>query len=186
MLIGIEGELGGGKTLLLVKYLKAESKHNRRVLTNLTLNEIPYEQVNVMDLLENNSEFNNVVLGIDELTVYVDCRLSMSKANRFFSYLILQSRKRDVDIYYTTQDMNMIEGRVVNHTNITALCEKMYNKQNQLIQDYRMYTLFDFRNRHKPTIKSFIMDIRPYYKYYDTNQIITPLYDTKTKLEKKI
>lgn len=188
MLTGIEGELGGGKTLLLVRYLQKENKINKReILTNLTLTGIPYKPLNILELLENNTELNNVVLGIDELTVYTDCRMSMSKANRFFSYLVLQSRKRNVDVYYTTQSLGMIESRVVDHTYFIILCEKVYDKFNKLLENYRYYTIFDFRNRLNPKIKHFVMDIRPFFKFYDTNQIITPIYEyaKEKKVSKK-
>ena len=179
MLIGIEGELGGGKTLMMVRYLLQEYARKRKIMTNLKLNYASYLPLDIISLLEDNKELENVVLGIDELTVYVDCRLSMSKANRFFSYLVLQSRKRGVDIYYTTQDMSMIESRVTDHTYFFVLCEKIFDKNNKCVDDYRYYTIFDFRNRRKPYIDNFVMKIRPYYKYYDTDQIIEPIYAFK-------
>ena len=178
MLIGIEGELGGGKTILLVKYLKEEQQNGRKIYTNLTLNNIEYTPINILDFLENNPELNNAVIGLDELTVYVDCRLSMSKANRFFSYLVLQSRKRNVDIYYTTQNMDMIDKRIVEHTLIQIICEKL-EVENMNTDNVRKYTYFDFRHIHKPKIKRYYLDISYYYPFYDTNQIITPIYENE-------
>ncbi len=181
MLIGIEGELGGGKTILLVKFLKEEQQKGRKIYTNLTLNNIDYTPIDIMEFLTNNPELNNAVLGIDELTVYVDCRLSMSKANRFFSYLVLQSRKRNVDIYFTTQNMDMIDKRIVEHTLIQIMCEKIH-VENMDSDNIRKYTFFDFRHIRKPKIIRKYLDISYYYPYYDTNQIITPLYeDVKPK-----
>lgn len=182
MLIGIEGELGGGKTLLMVKYLLDEHRINHReVHTNLKLNNIPYKEIDILELLENNTELNNVVLGIDELTVFVDCRTSMSKGNRFFSYLILQSRKRNVDVYFTTQNLSMIDKRVIDHTPLIVLCEKIYDSENKLVSDYRYYTIFDLRNIRKPFINRYLMDITKFYKEYDTDQIITPLFKNDKK-----
>lgn len=182
MLIGIEGELGGGKTLLMVKYLLDEYRINHReIQTNLKLNNIPYKEIDILELLENDTELNNVVLGIDELTVFVDCRTSMSKSNRFFSYLVLQSRKRNVDVYFTTQNLSMIDKRVIDHTPLIVLCEKIYDSENKLVNDYRYYTIFDLRNIRKPFINRYLMDITKFYKEYDTDQIITPLFKNEKK-----
>ena len=185
MLIGIEGELGGGKTILGVKWIRKESIKGRPILTNLNLNGIKYKPLDVLELLKDNKELTNVVLAIDELTVYVDCRMSSSKANLFFSYLVLQSRKRNVDIYYTTQNMDMVDKRVFQHTLLQVLCEKLFNSQNKEIDGYRYYTIFDFRNPRRPRTKSYTWDIRPYYKYYDTDQIIAPIYSFNEKKVKK-
>lgn len=183
MLIGIEGELGGGKTLLMVKYLKDEYNINhKKIMTNLKLTNIPYDEIDILYLIENDTDLNDIVLGIDELTVFVDCRTSMSKANRFFSYLVLQSRKRNVDIYYTTQNLSMIDKRVIDHTPLIVLCEKIYTNENKLVNDYRYYTIFDLRNSRKPQINRFTMDITKFYNEYDTDQRITPLFsNVKTK-----
>lgn len=181
MLIGIEGELGGGKTLLLVKYLLDESKNKRNILTNLKLVNIPYKELDVIELLDGNTELNNIVIGIDELTVYVDCRMSSSKANLFFSYLVLQSRKRNTDIYYTTQNLDYIDKRIIEHTSITVLCEKIFDGKNQELDGFRRYSFFDLRNSFKPKMIEKILDIRPYYSYYDTNQIISPIFKKTNK-----
>lgn len=159
----------------MVKYLRDEFKKKRNIMTNLVLNQIRYSDIDVNTLLDGTSDIQNVVLGIDELTVYADCRMSLRKANLFFSYLILQSRKRDMDVYYTTQNLDMIDKRVVEHTFITVLAEKLFNKKGEEFKNYRMFTIFDKRNSFKPHIVSKIMDIRPFYKYYDTNQIIKPI-----------
>jgi hypothetical protein len=182
MLIGFEGGLGDGKTILLTKYLMDEHYHNKRpIMSNFNLTKIPYKKLDVLELLENKAELYNVCVGIDEITVYVDCRMSSSRANRFFSYLVLQSRKRDVDIYYTSQSLGMLDFRVVNHTPITVLCKKMYDKQNKEIKDYRYYTIFDLRNIRHISAKHFIMYIKPYYDCYDTNEIIDPLWNVRNK-----
>lgn len=183
MLIGIEGELGGGKTLLMVYYLIREYEENKRkIMANIRISGIPYENIDVESLLQDNIELFDVVLGIDEITLFADCRMSMSKRNLFFGYLILQSRKRNMDVYYTTQDLTMLDKRFLQHTNITVLCEKLHNASGETIDDYRMFSIFDLRSR-KLNMKTFIMDISPYYSYYDTNQIITPIEIKKIKKE---
>lgn len=177
MLIGLEGGLGSGKTIMLVRYLKRDSEKGHKILTNFGTKNFKTGSLDVQELLvysKEGIELNNITIGLDELTVFVDCRVSMSKANRIFSYFVLQSRKRNVNIYYTTQDMRMIDKRIVNHTPIVIYCEKLY-RNNVEVDGYRKYKIYDFRNPRQPVVSRFIMNIKPYYDYYDTNEVIKPL-----------
>lgn len=191
MLIGIEGGLGSGKTIKLVQYLKEEHRCGKHIMCNIGLTNIPYEQVDIHKLLEYNDtavSLNNLVLGIDELTVFADCRTSGGgKSNRIFSYLVLQSRKRSVDIYYTTQDIEMIDWRVVAHTSIFVYAEKLFIKdfpslrgkvdvdpEDDSIMGIRRYIIKDRRNPRHIRIKRFFQDITPFYDLYDTDEIVVP------------
>lgn len=136
-----------------------------------------YKELIVEDLLKNEKEdisLKNATLGIDELTVYVDCRVSASKRNIFFSYLVLQSRKRSVDLYYTTQDFSMIDKRVFHHTHIQILCYSIYDDYGTIIDDWKLYVILDCRDATNIKTERYVMNISPYYDYYDTDEIITP------------
>ena len=178
MLIGIEGGLGSGKSAIMVKYLNVDKhKYNKHIMCNIGLEGMEYEPIDVYKLLEyeeGNTSLYDITLGIDELTVFADCRTSMSKRNRVLSYLVLQSRKRNVDVYYTTQDLQMIDFRIVDHTPITVHAEKLFNKKNEEIDHYRKYTIIDRTNPKRPKLTTFIMDLRPLYDLYDTDEIVQP------------
>lgn len=183
MLIGIQGGLGTGKTLLLTRYLLNDFKKGYTIFSNYHLNYIDYTLFEVTDFLENekeNKSLRDMTIGIDELTVFTDCRLSMAKRNILFSYLVLQSRKRSVDIYYTTQNFSMIDKRVISHTNIQVICESIYDNTGVIIPHYKKYAVIDSRDIANMKIDRFILDIRPYYPFYDTDEIILP---TKQKDE---
>ena len=93
-------------------------------------------------------------------------------------YLVLQSRKRDIDIYYTTQSLDLVDyKRLVKYTNYIVSCDKF---EDEKLENYRKYQFFDV---YHETFTEKAMDITPYYKYYDTNQIIEPM--VKWKKEKK-
>lgn len=177
MLIGIQGGLGTGKTILLVRYLLNDFNKGYTIFSNFHLENIEYTLFDVDKFLENekkNKALTNMTIGVDELTVFTDCRLSMSKRNLLFSYLVLQSRKRSVDIYYTTQNFNMIDKRIISHTHIKVLCESIFNVQGKEIPHYKKYAVIDMRNPMNMQIKRFVLDIRPYYEFYDTDEIILP------------
>lgn len=194
MLIGIEGGLGSGKTVLKVSYLKKDSDKGKRIVCNMPLFGIEYEEFDVNRFLKNDREYNNSLrnstIGIDEITVYMDCRVGSSKSNLLMGYLVLQSRKRGIDIYYTTQSFDLVDfNRLVRYTNIFIMCEEIFvrNKYGKIesLDDYRRYTIVDAR-RKKETITEKIMYIKPYYKYYDTDYIIEPLIRVKNETKKTI
>ncbi len=164
MLIGIQGGLGTGKTLLLTKYLLNDAFKGYTILSNYKLINIPHKKLVVEELIKNpddtsdDIQLKNCTIGIDELTVYADCRLSGSKRNVFFSYLVLQSRKRSVDLYYTTQDFSMIDKRVIAHTHIQIMCNSLYNNYGDIIEHFKEYVIFDLRDKSRFTTERYIMD----------------------------
>jgi len=173
MIIGIEGGLGSGKTLYMTKCLSDDSKNGYYVKANYGLN-FEHDKLDVLELMESSPELQDVAIGLDEITVFMDCRKSVSKMNRLISYFILQTRKRNVSLYYTTQDFNMVDLRLINHTHIQVICEKLYMSDGSDLEDYRRYTIFDLRDKRRIKPKSFILDISDYYGLYDTNEIILP------------
>lgn len=178
MIIVLEGGLGSGKTILMVRYLVKDYMSGRIIYYNGGLKKIKYEKINIGKILElHKNKFNlkDCTIGIDEITVFADCRISGSKLNRAISYFILQSRKRNVDIYFTTQNVNMIDKRLNQYTDIHILCEKIYDHDGNTIEGRRKYTIIDTRDWYKPHITRFVLDITKYYEFYDTNEVILPL-----------
>ena len=167
MIVGVQGGLGDGKTLLMTKYLVKDYQMNRNIVANYGLKIIDYTPLKIKDLLDNKVDLQDVSVGIDEFTVFADCRRSMS--NTIITYFILQTRKRNVCLYYTTQDFSMMDKRILRHTNIFITAESI-----EKYDDYRQYTVIDARKRiHK--VSGFTMHIPPIFKFYDTNEIIMPL-----------
>jgi len=187
MIIGIEGGLGSGKTLLMVRYLKKDADKGNDVRANFKLIDINYKPLDVMEILELNAggfNLNNLSIAIDEITVFADCRSSMKKMNKLLSYFILQTRKRNVTLYYTTQDINMVDLRLANHTDIRIVAEKIPKNKGGYYENYRKYTIYDLRDLRNFRYKKFYLDIRPFYKYYDTNEVILPPIDTNERKRK--
>jgi len=162
----------------MVRYLVKDFYRDKKVYANFKLKKIKYKPLDVLEILEmEKGRFNldGVSCAIDELTVFADCRTSMKKMNRFLSYFILQTRKRDVTLYYTTQDFNMVDLRVINHTDIRVLAEKILRPDGETYyDDYRKYTIYDLRDIRHLNWKSFTLKISNYYDYYDTYEVILP------------
>lgn len=178
MIVGIEGGLGSGKTIMVVRYLTKDYHNGKRIYANFGLKRIKYKPLDVMEILElDEGGFNlqDLSVAIDEITVFADCRTSMRKMNRFLSYFILQTRKRNVTLYYTTQDFNMVDLRLINHTDIRVVAEKILKADGvTYYEEYRKYTIYDLRDIKKLNWKSFTLNITPYFEYYDTNEVILP------------
>lgn len=128
---------------------------------------------------------------IDEITVFMDCRRSMNEINLLISYFILQSRKRGVSFYYTTQDFDMVDGRLINHTDFMVECYlirksftygkvKIIPEWDNILKlkhclDWRKYTILDLRDRRNIQDTTFKLCIKPYYDLYDTDETILPI-----------
>lgn len=186
MLIILEGGLGTGKTIMMLRYLLRDYNNKHDIYANFGIKNIKYNKIDISELLEyekENIDFTNATIGIDEITVFVDCRTSISRSNRIFSYFILQSRKRNVNVYCTTQSCSMLDKRLLQHAHIIIMCDFAYktfvNDNDEIetirLKNWRKYTIIDFRQPRKIKKTSFIMDISKYYDFYDTNEIIKPL-----------
>jgi hypothetical protein len=175
MIVGIEGGLGTGKTIIMLRYLLKDYLNDLIIFANLGLKHIKYEKLNVMDIMKNENLYN-ISIGIDEITVFLDCRRSAS--NTKISYFILQTRKRNVNLYYTSQSFGMIDRRLLDHTDIRVICRHVYNDDNDIIPDIKSYSIIDCRdltsNASDINIQRIYVDISKYYKYYDTNEVILP------------
>lgn len=189
MIVLIEGilgatNLGSGKTLYMIRNLVNDYKSGKPIYCNININHIKYEQLFVEDFLDDTKTelFKNVTIGIDEITLFMDCRHSMQ--NTFMSYMFLQSRKRKLNFYLTTQDINMLDNRLIPYIAIHVTTEVIFDEYNNPLKDFRKVTVTDLRNRYKITENSFIMNITPWYSYYDTDEIVKSLYRSKTNVKK--
>ncbi len=189
MIVLIEGisgaeNLGSGKTLYLIRNLVTDYLNGRKIICNIRINGIEYQQLFIEDFLDETKTdlFRNATIGIDEITMFMDCRHSMQ--NTFLSYIFLQSRKRHLDFYLTTQDYTMLDGRLLPYIAIHVIVELIFDENNNPIKNYRKVNVIDFRNRMNITESSFIMEISQWFKYYDTDEIVKPLYRGKNGTKK--
>lgn len=155
----ITGYMGSGKTLLstdialtskvpVICNYKIESE-NVHPLELGQLLHLPYEKCKVI---------------LDEAYAYLESRVSMSKMNRYMSYILFQSRKRGIDIIITAQLSGTIDNRFLDLADIFIVCKQ--TKKGFL------YLISDGRNRILKSIPfnkaSLIWD------KYDTAEVIMP------------
>lgn len=182
MIIAFIGDIGSGKTLSMVRFIISKIKrYNRKAFINFSIDLGKTYNKNV-ELLDNKfyshyaaSKFKiyNSIVAIDEAHVYYDSRNSMSSRNKQFKNFINQSRKRGVDLIYTTQDFDplnfcrcgQVDKRLRDRTNRIVLCKSV------IINGIQKILNFTYR-RDGRLLNKIIFDAPEFYKYYDTYEII--------------
>lgn len=122
VLIGFIGDMRSGKTLIMAMHTYKKYNEGREILSNFYLN-FPHEELDINDLdsaIKNSDthKYENKVLSIDEIHVYLDSRASGVKRSRMISYFITQSGKLKTTIYWTSQFLRQVDVRVRLNTQI--------------------------------------------------------------------
>lgn len=125
MLIGIVGELGTGKTTVLTwlgyrAYLKG-----RTVYANYGVKFPHIKVINPGDIIKMQ---NGVFLG-DELWVWLDSRMAQRRKNIMLAEILRLSRKKHLDIIYTTQYWKQMDIRIRVITDIVMIPEIKSSKK---------------------------------------------------------
>lgn len=163
MITGIIGRRGNGKTLLMVRRLYRRWKMGYRIITNFWV-DFPHETLDAARLVEMGDDLKNCAIGIDEFHVLADSRNSGRERNKMISYFILQTRKRNVVLYYTTQHEMQVDVRVRRSTDYWVRCKRV-------AKHLFRYRVFDGLSGKLCSL--FTVDGRSAYSLYDTTQAIT-------------
>ncbi len=164
MRMGFCGLLGGGKTLLMTIFGKATHLEGKKVYSNYKTSF--GELVSPMDLVDRNEQLKNCSLCLDELYAWIDSRTSGTTGNRLITYFGLQTRKLDVNLFYTAQLIGSVDLRLRYITDIVVLCERRKKGFS--------YTFF---YGYQPIKKVFMPEEKAgnFYNDYDTSEVILPL-----------
>lgn len=197
MITAYIGDRGSGKTLAMtIRLYNDFYLKNKKIFSNYgllfgkkqlcaKLDKAFYD-----DFKSSKFELNNCAVAVDEAHVFVDGRRAMSAKNIMFSKFVTQSRKRDVDLFYTTQDVSIerflvsgqVELRLRKLTDEIIFCKTitLFNDGKQPAVNYehiintktmRMYAL-QFHYRAGQLVKKAYVFGNPFFKTYDTNEII--------------
>lgn len=182
MLIGAFGGFGSGKTLILASYCcHVANKPNYKVFTNFTVKHKNITIVEPIDLLNINPTDYNVLLGLDEVYAWLDSRMSQTKVNRFLSWIILQSRKRNMDIFYTAQLGSLVDLRLRDLTDIVIYCMRTSLKPKADFV-YIMELNLGWSVRRAKFLLPY-KKARKFFQYFDTREIVQPIEIERLKKE---
>lgn len=182
-LVGFFGPMGSGKTMFATMFVMTRYCSEKiggqyeEAYSNIRMNSPnPKRPVKMLTKAEFKDLQNkrNALVVMDEAYLWLDSRRSSSNTNLGLTYLILQSRKRGFDIYYTAQLMSSIDKRLFDNTNYLAMCMKGKTGLNcvwvwrDLFGQRKIY-----RRYHIPYEGGTQFAPVPFWgKFYDTNEIV--------------
>lgn len=161
MIYGIIGGMSSGKTLVMSKLLHNDySIKKRRIFSNYRLN-FPHEIITPEDIesyAKQEQELDNVSVGLDEIYLYIDSRMSSRKSNIMYSYFALQTSKRNVNLYYSAQNIHTVDKRIRDNTHViiqtfpVIIKKKKPEKSNKLLNlsDYDIVPFLNSEDRLIP------------------------------------
>ena len=145
----------------------------REILANFKVFENEYynklELIGLLNLPDNRDIF------IDEGYTWLESRNSMSKVNKFISYIILQSRHRTIDIYIAIQLFSSVDLRFRENANELIRCECLKSRKNKILGfSYKFYKFYN--NRYYNYNHLFVPydKAKLFFLLYDTYEIIEP------------
>lgn len=155
------GDLGSGKTLFTTMMAK---ESDVQVLSNYKLNIYGYRELTPQMLVDINEPS---LIIIDEAYAWLESRLSNRDMNRYLSYILFQSRKRQLDFIITAQLLSTIDVRFRDMCNYLVLCQKLPDGFHFSIVKNSMYS-------HRPV---------ELYMTWEQAETLYPLYDTMEKID---
>lgn len=171
------GTVGSGKTLSMVYEGYKYYRRGLKIYANFKLN-FPYEPLTykrLNEMIQNKEQLQDAVLLLDEIHIAIDSRNSMSKKNKIISYFILQTRKRNVRLLYTTQHLHQVDRRLRDTTDILVMCDNMTNKTSLVNSNgkdifIRQSYVLQWKNDARPRTK--IIYANPVFPLFDTKEMI--------------
>lgn len=124
MIVSFEGLMGQGKTTAAIGL--AYEEHERtgmKVISNTHLN-FEYTHFDLAWFLEHvtDHEMENCIIILDEMYQLADARSSATKLNKLFTYFVVQTRKRGVDLYICTHSLDYVDKRLRRAVDIRGSC----------------------------------------------------------------
>lgn len=176
MITGYIGQVRQGKTLGAVRELYLLHRRGHIIYSNIHL-KFPYKPLTldmIIDVVEHDKRLeDNAVIFIDEIHIWLDSRVSVSKRNRIVTYFLLQTGKmaKDTDygmmLIYTTQYLDQIDKRLRHLTDIVIECNKYkYGERRVFVLIYNV-----FRGSKSFSEKEVFFGEK-YYELYDTREIV--------------
>jgi len=156
------GLLGVGKTLGMTAYAKQLNSLGRKVLSNYKVSF--GELVNPIELV--GFEIENVVLLLDEAYTLLDSRQN-TQAKKYLTYFLKQTRKRTVDVFYTSQRFMDIDIRLRQITDRIIVCVK-YEGRGFIYIELQGGTVSGQKWLNMEQAKKI-------FPLYDTNEVIMPM-----------
>ena len=163
------GDRGDGKTLTLTAIAMTYHRQGQNVYANYTLKGIPFKKVDFETLASFPDWLHDGVVLIDEAHIGVDAYDFFSNRSRDIVKFTTQLRKRRLSMFYTTQIFTSVARRLRLLTNYTIEC---FRTETRGVIRLNLFDRSQLKSSLNGYIKTLIMDGRPFFQNYDTNEII--------------
>jgi len=181
MIIGFVGDgkqfMGIGKTLSMTAFLHSDFLEGRDIYSNYNL-EFEYHPLNIQDFMDNEIDLQNCSIGIDEVHLFADSS-ARTKLSRMISYFILQTQKRGVTLFWTSQRFMNVDLRLRNPTNMLFICKKYHYNDDEKAWE-RCYGDMECKKHHIIKLReeysgaTMTLDVDRYMGLYNRKELIKP------------
>ena len=171
----IVGRRGAGKSAILTNIGETDFSIGKKIISNFWLS-FEHKEITFEKLLEFPAFLENATILFDEFQVGAGARNALRNANKDINQFITQLRKRNIILYYGTQNFKFVDTDVRNQTDFILYTEAvdMVDEENH---EFRVIIVD--RNDHTDSAygtvcNSFIWDATELFerKVYNTNEII--------------
>jgi hypothetical protein len=162
----ILGDRGSGKSLTMAYLADQYYKAGNKIAANFELKKTPYRYIDYEELATIPEDLTDAVLFLDEIDRGVDSYTFLSKPSRAIDAFVTQIRKRRVTLFYASQRYKYPAKRLRDQTDYVWLMKP--SPIDGIIHSEL------WNNEAEGTyIKTINMDLRRYFSYYNTDEIIT-------------
>lgn len=185
--IAIVGKRGSGKTLLMTSLtvdmyfeqlekvkaykegrytLKKDEPEPKplKIFSNYPLYKIPYTYITYKDVLDLPDYLQDGLVLFDEILVGADAYKPFNKSNEAINMFVSQMRKRRCTLMYTGQVFTQATKRLRLQTNYLYQCIAIGVRGYVNLQIFKIDPFEQLRDQD--------LDLRAYFKYYDTNFVV--------------
>ena len=148
----------------------AVNSDRAHIYANYTVRDPRYVDLLPEMLMDPN--LRDAVILLDEVYAWLESRTSGKDINRYMSYILFQSRKKDIDFYMTEQLLSTVDLRYRDMIDYEVRCKAIPNYREPTGFVYKIIDVQE--NKCYPLYMS-IKDAERYFELYDTYQIVHPI-----------
>ena len=166
-IVAIIGDRGSGKTVTMTATGKIYAQENNlKIFANYTLIGTDYEYITFNDIVDFPEYLHDAVILIDEAHIGTDAYEFFTHRVKDITKFVTQTRKRKLIFIYTTQVFTQVARRLRDLTDNIIYCETT------TIKDVFKLTITDRSLDNNGFIRTLYLHGEPFFKYYDTDEII--------------
>lgn len=187
MLELIIGGRGHGKSAYATYHAVYDyEKRGKKIYSNYWI-DLPYTPLNMNNL----HDISNASVFVDEAYILANARLSQSKQNRLVNYLVFQSRKVDVDLYFIAQLSRTIDVLIRDSADKISYCKALYRDEDGILrvkdQDtdkIERVSIITY-DQNNDRYSAWIFNPLPFFKYFNSKERIPTEYPYQPEPMKK-